>query len=120
MSPSIGGFPVRSASAGSSYSFPVGSRLRGASCGFTYLYRAPFLRTVTAATASAFTDNLWIPGQSEWAAFVAFSHSPLAKRKKTVVSYRLNIQNVFDSKALTVAGYYPTGREIAFTTSLKF
>lgn len=118
---SQGGFPVRSGSAGGSYRFPGSSWLRGASCGFTYLYRAPFLRTVTATTAGAFSDDLWIPGQSEWSGYLAYSHTPFSlSGKKLSVSYRLNVQNVFDSDSLTVAGYYPVGRAITFTTSLRF
>ena len=36
------------------------------------------------------------------------------------ISYKVNVQNIFDQRVPTTAGYFPTGREVAFTTSLKF
>jgi outer membrane receptor for ferric coprogen and ferric-rhodotorulic acid len=117
---SQGGFPVRSASAATSYRFPTSSLLRGTSAGFTYLYRAPYLRIVTATTPAAFTDNLNIPGQSEWGGYIAYTHRPFVGQKKLSLSYKVNVQNIFDVRKITVAGYYPPGREIAFTTTLRF
>ena len=103
---------------GASYRFP--GALRGTTMGLTYLYRAPYLRIVTAATPTAVTDDLWIPGQSEWSGYVAYTHAPFANRRKFAVTYKVNVQNIFDDRSVTVAGYYPVGREVAFTTSLKF
>ncbi|MCX6954609.1 MAG: TonB-dependent receptor plug domain-containing protein [Verrucomicrobia bacterium] len=117
---SQGGFPVRSGSAGASYRFPAGGWLRGVSSGFTYLYRAPYLRVVTATTAGAFTDDLNLPGQSEWAGYLAYTHQPIASRKKLSVTYKVNVQNIFDQRVITVSGYVPTGREIAVTTTVRF
>ncbi len=117
---SQGGFPVRAGSAGASYRFPSTGWLRGTSGGFTYLYRAPYLRIVTATTAGAFTDDLHLPGQSEWSGYLAYTHRPFDRRQKLAVSYKLNVQNVFNRRTVTVGGYYPPGREIAFTTTVRF
>jgi hypothetical protein len=117
---SQGGFPVRSGSMAASYRLPASSRLRGASVGMTYLYRAAYLRTVTATTPAAFTDDLYIPGQSEWAGYIAYTHTPLAARKKLAITYKVNVQNIFDQMIPSIAGYYPVGREVAFTTSVRF
>lgn len=117
---SQGGFPIRSGSVGASYRFPGSSWLRGMSVGGTYLYRERYLRVVTAATPSALTDDLYIPSQSEWAGYVAYTHTPFAGHRKLALTYKLNVQNIFDDRSLTVAGYYPVGREVAFTTTLKF
>jgi iron complex outermembrane receptor protein len=117
---SQGGFPVRSGSVGASYRLPRSSWLRGMSTGLTYLYRARYLRIVTATTPGAFTDDLNIPSQSEWGGYIAYTHMPFDSRRKLGVTYKLNVQNIFDRDDVTVAGYYPTGREVAVTMTVRF
>ncbi len=56
--------------------------------GLTYFYRAPYLRTVTATTPAAVTGDLYIPGQSDWAGYISYTHRPFASRKKLSVTYR--------------------------------
>lgn len=115
---SQGGFPVRSGSLGASYRF--GGSLRGLSAGATFLYRAEYLRIVTAATPTALSNDLWIPEQTEWSGYLAYTHTPFAERKKLALTYKVNVQNIFDQRRATVGGYFPVGREVAFTTALKF
>jgi iron complex outermembrane recepter protein len=117
---SQGGFPVRSASVGASYRLPRSTFLRGTSVGLTYLYRVAFLRTVTATTPAAFTDDLYIPGQNEWAGYVSYTHTPVDARRKLSVSYKVNVQNIFDRRDVSVAGYFPVGTEVAFTVTVRF
>lgn len=115
---SQGGFPVRSASTGASYRF--GGRLRGLSSGATFVYRAKYLRIVTATTAGAFSDDLWIPEQTEWAGYLSYTHAPFAARRKLALTYKVNVQNILDQRRPSVGGYSPVGREAALTTTLRF
>ncbi len=105
---------------GTSYSFNRAGWLRGTSVGLTYLYRPSYLRIVSATTPAAFTDDLYVPGQSDWSGYISYSHSPFAERKKLRISYKVNVQNIFDRRVTSVGGYYPVGREAAITTSVRF
>jgi outer membrane receptor protein involved in Fe transport len=54
----------------------------------------------------------------EWSAVVGYA----VKKFKNGMSldFSLNVTNLLDRKAMTVAGYYPEGRTVKLTTGLRF
>jgi len=111
--------PPRTYSLALRYSFKNGP-LNGLRAGITHQYSqqyqriAPVYNSSGVMTSTAFN----IDERSEWGAML--SYSPPKKISKARVTFTLNVLNVFDQERMTVAAYYPTGREIRFTTGIRF
>lgn len=110
--------PPRTYALAARYSFRSGP-LQGLRAGLTYQYSQQYMRIAAVYNASGvMTSTPYnIDEKNEWGAMLSYS---LPKTNKAKVSFTLNVLNVFDEQKMTVAAYYPTGREIRFTTSIRF
>lgn len=110
--------PARSAGFAARYSFTSGP-LKDVNLGLSYQYFTRYLRiagTTNAAGVVTATDY-YLPGKSEFGAFVSYSYR-LAHGAR--LNFALNVTNVFDEEKITVAAFMPAGREFRFTTGIKF
>ena len=106
------GMPGRTGALAARYHFKSGA-LSGLSLGLNYQYYQNYVRILGTATSS----NFVLPTRSEWGAMANYSVR-FSKKLSTVFS--VNVTNLFDEQKLTPAAFSPPGREIRFTTSLKY
>lgn len=110
--------PPRTYAFAGRYTFRSGG-LQGLSLGLNYQYAQRFLRIapVINTTGVVTTIPLYTAEKSEWSGVMTYNF-PKARGVKTSMS--LNVLNLFNDLRMTGAAYYPAGREIRFTTSLRF
>ncbi len=105
--------PERSGGLALRYNF-TGGVLNGLRIGATYQYTDRYIRFY--GTGPTNTD-FYLPGRSEFGLLVSYSHKLASK---FTVTYSLNVMNLFDEKEITVAAYAPWGRQVRFTTGVRF
>lgn len=110
--------PPRTYAMAARYSFRRGplDRLKA---GLTYTYAQQYLRIAPAfsSTGVMTTVPLHTEEREEWGAMLSYS-LPAVRGVRT--SFSLNVVNLLDAEDATVAAYYPAGREIRFTTNVRF
>jgi iron complex outermembrane receptor protein len=106
------GMPGRTGALAARYNFKSGA-LKGLSLGLNYQYYQKYVRILGTATSSDFV----LPSRSEWGAMANYN---VRFGKKLSTIFSVNVTNLFDERKLTVAAFTPPGREIRFTTSLKY
>lgn len=110
--------PPRTYALAARYSFRKGA-LNGLRAGVTYQYSqryqriAPVYNTAGVMTSSPYN----IDERNEWGAMLSYNFPKVRKAK---ISLTLNVINLLDEEKMTVAAYYPNGREIRFTTNVQF
>ncbi len=110
--------PPRTYSLAARYSFRSGP-LQGLRAGLTYQYSQQYQRIAPVYNAAGvMTSTPYnIDEKNEWGAMLSYN---LPNVRKAKVSFTLNVINLFDEQKMTVAAYYPTGREVRFTTGIRF
>lgn len=109
--------PVRTYSFAGRYNVRTGL-LRGLRLGLTYQFAAKHLRIAPTATATAISVPYYNQQLDEWGAVIGYAFKRF--KNGTSVDLALNVANLFDRKAMTVAAYYPEGRTVRFTTGVRF
>jgi len=111
--------PPRTYSFAARYNFREGV-LRGMRLGLTYQFAKEHLRI--APTANANGTAISVPyfnrTVDEWSAVVGYAFKRF--NNGTRLDLSMNVNNLFDEKAMTVAAYYPEGRTVRFTAGLRF
>jgi outer membrane receptor for ferric coprogen and ferric-rhodotorulic acid len=110
--------PPRTYSLAARYSVRSG-RLKGFRVGLTYQYSQEYQRIAPVYNGSGvMTSSAYnIDEMSQWGAMLGYS---LPKFHKVGVSFTLNVLNLFNEEKMTVAAYYPNGREIRFGARVNF
>ena len=114
---STAAMPPRTYSLAARYKFREGS-LHGLRLGLTYQYAVKHLRTAPTVTATAISLPYFNEKLDEWGAVVGYAVKKF--KNGTLLDLSVNVSNVLDVKRMTVAGYYPEGRTVRFTTGLRF
>lgn len=109
--------PARTYSMAARYNFRDGY-LRGLRLGMTYQFAAKHLRVAPTATATAISVPYYNQQLDEWSFVAGYAFKKM--KNGTQVDLALNVANLFDYKAMTVAGYYPEGRTVRLSTSIRF
>jgi outer membrane receptor protein involved in Fe transport len=110
--------PPRSYALAARYSFTKGW-LKGARLGLNYQNMQEFLRIAQVKNAAGIVTTVPfnIPERNEWGGFVGYK---IRLPHKMSLDLALNVLNIFDQKELTVAAFYPPGREFRFTATVRF
>lgn len=113
------GVPGRTYSLAGRYNFREGF-LKGFRLGLTYQYAQSYLRTTpTYNTAGIMTmESYSIDERKEWGAVAGYSFRKM--RNGARIDLSVNVANLFDDQKLTVAAYYPNGRTVRFTGTIRF
>jgi outer membrane receptor for ferric coprogen and ferric-rhodotorulic acid len=114
---STAAMPPRTYSLAARYNFREGF-LRGLRLGLTYQYAVEHLRTAPTATATAISVPYFNQTLDEWSAVVGYAFKKF--KNGMHLDLAMNVNNLFDEKQMTVAGYYPEGRTVRFTAGLRF
>ena len=114
---STAAMPPRTYSLAARYNFREGL-LRGLRLGLTYQYAVEHLRTAPTATATAISVPYFNQTLDEWSAVVGYAFKKF--KNGMHLDLAMNVNNLFDEKQMTVAGYYPEGRTVRFTAGLRF
>lgn len=109
--------PARTYSLAARYNVREGL-LRGLRLGLTYQFAAKHLRVAPTATATAVSVPYYNQQLDEWGAVVGYAFKKFRNGLRLDLS--LNVANLLDQKDMTVAGYYPEGRTVRFTTGVRF
>ena len=109
--------PARTYSLAARYNFRTGL-LRGLRLGLTYQFAAQHLRIAPTATATAISVPYYNQKLDEWSAVAGYAFKRFKNGSQLDLS--LNVVNVLDRKAMTVAAYYPEGRTVRVTAGLRF
>lgn len=105
--------PPRTYSFAARYNFREGV-LRGLRVGLTYQFALQYLRIAPTATQVPYYNQT----VDEWSAVLGYAVKKFNNGMR--LDLALNVNNLFDEKAMTVAAYYPEGRTVRLTTSLRF
>lgn len=109
--------PARTYSLAARYNFREGL-LSGLRLGLTHQFAAAHLRVAPTATATAMSVPYYNQELNEWGAVVGYAFKKF--KHGTRLDLSLNVANLLDQEEMTVAAYYPEGRTVRFTTSLRF
>jgi outer membrane receptor for ferric coprogen and ferric-rhodotorulic acid len=109
--------PVRTYSLAARYNFREGL-LSGLRLGLTYQFAEQHLRVAPTATATAISVPYYNQTVDEWSAVAGYAFKKF--RNGTRLDVSVNVNNLFDEKQMTVAGYYPEGRTVRVTAGLRF
>jgi outer membrane receptor protein involved in Fe transport len=105
--------PERTAGFAVRYNFSQGA-LKGLRLGATYQYSDRYIRFYGTGPTNM---DFYLPGRSEFGGVVSYTHRPT---KKITATYSINVLNAFDEKEISVAAYSPFGRQVRFSTSIRF
>ncbi|MDR1789468.1 MAG: TonB-dependent receptor [Opitutaceae bacterium] len=118
--------PPRSWAVAARYTFRNGF-LKGLRVGLSYQTMMEYTRTaavynttyIDTATGKGVQTTIPynIKERSEFSGFVGYNWR---FSNKLALDFALNVQNIFNERDMSIAGYYPLGREVRFTTSLKY
>lgn len=113
------GVPSRTYSLAGRYNFREGF-LKGFRLGLTYQYAQAYLRSAAVYNTSGILtgEPYSIDERNEWSAVAGYSFRKMRNGARFDVS--VNVANLFNEQKLSVASYYPNGRTIRFTGSVRF